>query len=60
MPKVISSATIFGAGVSDPDKFQRRLHAIDLNSESGSDLIFIKGVVAHENSFAILYSYELQ
>lgn len=39
--KVVESATIYHATATDPDKFPFRLHGVDLNYTSGSDLIVI-------------------
>lgn len=42
IPKFLGSATISGAGVTDPNEFHRRLHGVDLKSGSDSDLISLK------------------
>lgn len=49
--KVMESITVSGAGVTDANRFQRRLHGVDQNRQSGSDSIVIRVVVLHRDSF---------
>lgn len=46
--------TIFGAGVTDPDDFQRRLHGGDLKFWYSSEVIVMKAMVVHRDIFLIL------
>lgn len=55
---VVGSARISGAGVTDLHKYQSRLHGIDLNLWSGSELIGMKAVTIWEDSFPVRYPYE--
>lgn len=57
VPRAVSSVTVSSAGVTDPDQFQRRVYGADLNLRSGFDLILIKAVVIHNDSFLIPYLY---
>lgn len=57
--KIMSSATIFGAVVNDPENFQREPYGIASNYMRGADLVFIKAVVTPMDSFSLLYLYEL-
>lgn len=56
--KVVGLGKGFGASVTDPDRFQRRLHGGELNSRSGSVLVLIDEVVVHNKRFLFLYLSE--
>lgn len=56
---VVRSATISGTGVTDPEKFQCSLYAIDLNCGSGSGHTFIKSVVTDNDSIPGPHPYGL-
>lgn len=58
IPKVVTTATISCRRVTDPDEFNRRLHAVDLNLGSCSDLIVRKSVAIRNGSFSIPYLHE--
>lgn len=53
IPKSVSPAIICRAVSTDPDEFQRRFHGIDLTCGSGFDLIVIRAVVIHKDTFLI-------
>lgn len=53
--KFIRTPTIFRAGVTDSDEFQRHFHGVALNCGSGSDLIGIMAVVIQKDNFSILF-----
>lgn len=57
-PKAVGSEIIFGAGVMDPDEFQRYFYVVGLNGWSDSSLIVIKAVVIHKKNFSTPYPYE--
>lgn len=56
--KVLRSAIIPGVGSTDSDEFQCCIHGVNLNCWSASDLIVMKAVVLHRNSFCIPCLYE--
>lgn len=55
---VVGSPIIFGSSITDRTELQRRLHDVNLNSGSGSDLIVIKGVLFRIDSFLNPYIYD--
>lgn len=57
-PKIVSSATISHAGVTDSVAFQRHFLGADLNSGSGFDLIGIETLVVQKDRFLIFFPYE--
>lgn len=57
-PKSVRTAIMSGAVVVDHYMFQLRLHGVDLNSVSGSDLVAIKAVTVKNSIFPISYFYE--
>lgn len=57
---VVGSATISNVCVPDLDEIQLRLHGVDLNRWSSSDIIVIKAALIHKDRFPIPYSYELR
>lgn len=59
-PKDVGSVISFHAGVADFDEFQRRIHGVDLNLGSDSDLIVTKAVVLKKDTSVIPDLYELQ
>lgn len=58
-PKAGSLAKIFGAGVTDPDKFHRRLYGVDVDRGSGCELFDIKVAVIHKDTGLVFYLSEL-
>lgn len=57
-PTVAGSATISGVDFTDPNKTQRHFNYVDLNRVSGADLIGMRAVVIHKDTFLISYPYE--
>lgn len=58
-PKLVISAAVSGVEVTDLQRFQLCLHKVHMNRGSLSDLIIMKAVVIHMQSFSILYAYEV-
>lgn len=53
-------AKISGTDVTNPDDFQRLLHAVDLNHTSGSDQNVIKAMIIQNDTVSITYPYNFQ
>lgn len=57
-PAVVGSVRISTTGVTNPDKFQGRLHGLDLNLGTVSAVIVLNTVVVQKDSFHIPNPYE--
>lgn len=56
-PKVVRSESVSGAGMNDPDEFQRQVRGIDLNYEPSAGLSIIRAVITHRIDFFLPQPY---